>query len=54
MKTQKARLAIHLETLKPLVLDRVTGGGIAEITTVTTATTSTTMYQTRWCKTGGK
>jgi len=54
MKTSKPALKLALDsvTLKPLQLDRVTGGGITDAITVTTATTSLTVYQTKWCKPG--
>ena len=46
------KLVLEPVTLKPLQLDRVSGGGITDAMTVTTATTSLTMYQTKWCKPG--
>jgi hypothetical protein len=49
-QTNRPRLVLSRETIAPMLLDRVNGGGpIAEITTISPATTSVTVMATRWC-----
>lgn len=49
-KTNRPRLSLDRETIAPMLLDRVSGGGtVAEVTTISPATTSVTVMATRWC-----
>jgi hypothetical protein len=49
-KQARPVLSLNRETIAPMLLDRVTGGGtIAEVTTISPATTSVTVFATKFC-----